>query len=80
MKPPIKLTSEQWQHIFQDNFTVLDPDGWDRTPLNFQYQWYEELITFQEFQIRMTPSTCQWYVPIKHIFDLGYKHESKKEN
>jgi len=77
-KPPIKLTSEQWQHIFQDNFTILDPDGWDRTPVNFEYQWYEELITFEEFEKRILMSTCVWHITGEQMFDLGSKNESKK--
>ena len=35
---------------------ILDPDGWDRN--NFQYSWYEELITFEEFDRRASASTC----------------------
>ena len=34
----------------------MDPDGWDRQ--NFKYSWFEELITQQEFNIRVMSSTC----------------------
>ena len=39
-------TSEEWQTL-QPDTVVLDPDGWDRQ--NFQYSWYEELITLTEY-------------------------------
>ena len=49
----IKLTSEEWEK--QSNWKVLDLDGWDRK--NFNYSWYEELITYDEFMKRLIPST-----------------------
>lgn len=48
-------TSEQWQKI-DLSVTVLDPDGWDRQ--NFQFSWFEELITKEEFDNRLIISTC----------------------
>jgi len=49
-------TSEEWQkHV---SILILDPDGWDRK--NFQYSWYEEQISFSEFNKRMIQSTCRW--------------------
>lgn len=47
-------SSEYWQHEVQDDFTVLDPDGWDRK--NFDESWSEP-ITFQEFLNRCWYST-----------------------
>ncbi len=52
----MKKTSEQWQ-LENPNPTVLDPDGWDRK--NFQYSWYEEEITFEEYNKRLFSSTVQ---------------------
>jgi hypothetical protein len=52
-----KRTSEEWQKL-HPNPKVLDPDGWDRK--NFQYSWYEELITYTEYMNRILPSTCMW--------------------
>ena len=51
----IKKTSQQWQ---EDNIEtiVLDPDGWDRQ--NYQYSWFEEEITLEEYNSRVFKSTC----------------------
>ena len=51
----IKRNAEGWlsQPQFQ-NFTVLDPDGWDRK--NFEESWAEE-ITEAEFNKRLVAST-----------------------
>lgn len=49
-------TSVDWQK--QVPLLVLDPDGWDR--LNFEYSWYEELITYEEFNNRAGKSTTLW--------------------
>lgn len=52
-------TSEEWSTDpeFKD-VTVYDPDGWDRT--NYQYSWYEEKISRQEYRKRQMYSTCMW--------------------
>ena len=50
---PILKTSEDWNK--EDTFIVLDPDGWDRS--NYQYSWYEELITKDEYDKRFASST-----------------------
>lgn len=49
-----KKTSQDWQLQYPKP-KVLDPDGWDRT--NFQYSWYEELITYEEYRKRLMCST-----------------------
>jgi hypothetical protein len=54
MEQEEKKTSQDWQ-LQHPNPEVLDPDGWDRT--NFQYSWYEELITYNEYQKRLMSST-----------------------
>lgn len=50
------LTSKDWQEKYPET-KVLDPDGWDRT--NFQYSWYEEKITHNEYLKRLRVSTIQ---------------------
>ena len=50
----IKRTSEEWRTEIYD-FNVYDPDGWDRT--NFQYSWFEEKITWSEYETRAMRST-----------------------
>ena len=50
-----KRTSVEWQKQFSD-IIVHDPDGWDRT--NYEYSWYKELITLEEYNNRLTRSTC----------------------
>ena len=52
-------TSAEWEELVPKkyNLTILDPDGWDRK--NFQYSFYEELITKEEFKRRVSSSTVQ---------------------
>lgn len=54
-------TSQEWHDELQvkyPNFMVMDADGWDRK--NYQYSWHVELITNEEFQSRVSRSTCMW--------------------
>lgn len=53
----IKKTSQQWQEENMKTI-VLDPDGWDRT--NYQYSWFEEQITLEEYNSRVSKSTCMF--------------------
>ena len=51
-------TSEYWQrkHIKSGDLTaILDPDGWNRS--NFQYSFYEEKISEEEYYKRRDHST-----------------------
>lgn len=50
-------TSQEWQ-LRYPNPKVLDPDGWDRE--NFQHSWYEERISYAEYQKRLFISTCMF--------------------
>lgn len=52
-------TSEEWQQLCK--YQVLDPDGWDRK--NFDYSWYQEVITAEEFELRLMSSTIQQVQP-----------------
>jgi hypothetical protein len=52
-------TSEEWQKQFP-NTKVLDPDGWDRK--NYQYSWFEEKITLEEYTTRLYKSSVQGLV------------------
>jgi hypothetical protein len=47
-------TSAEWYLDYP--IKIINPDGWDRD--NFHYSWYEELITFKEFDRRAMASTC----------------------
>jgi len=49
-------TSEEWAKLF--TLTIVDPDGWDRK--NFNYSWFEELITREEFERRAYKSTTEF--------------------
>lgn len=51
----MKKTSEEWNKLY--NIKILDADGWDRK--NFQYSWYEEKITKEEFKDRVLRSTIE---------------------
>lgn len=53
-------TSEEWQQL--TDYRVLDPDGWDRR--NFDYSWYEEVITAEEFEQRLMSSTVD-HLPVQ---------------
>jgi hypothetical protein len=55
MTEQILKTSEQWQADAEHTYVVLDPDGWDRS--NFDFSFYEEMITEQEFMKRLASST-----------------------
>ena len=61
----ILKTSDEW--LKNTNHTILDPDGWDRT--NYQYSFYEELITESEFYSRLYRSTLKLDITehIKHF-------------
>ena len=61
---PIKKTSEEWQSIFPYP-KVLDPDGWDRK--NYDYSWKEEKITLEEYENRLSNSTCMFWATAKTI-------------
>tara|TARA_Y100001956_G_scaffold51641_1_gene50371 strand:- start:471 stop:650 length:180 start_codon:yes stop_codon:yes gene_type:complete len=50
----LKKTSKEWQSDKPEKL-VFDPDGWDRE--NFKYSWYEELITEEEYERRVSLST-----------------------
>ncbi len=57
------LTSDEWEQRIQrkyPKFAILDPDGWDRSPENYQFSFYEEKIDSAEFFKRLVISTCQW--------------------
>lgn len=51
-------TSEEWLKEQDRIEKVLDPDGWDRS--NFQYSFYEEKISKEEFDKRVFSSTCMF--------------------
>jgi len=51
---PILKTSEEWAKNYP--YTIYDPDGWDRK--NYEFSWFKELITFEEFKNRALRSTC----------------------
>ena len=53
-------TSEQWQKELS-SVIVLDPDGWHRDE-RFQYEWYEELISKEEYRNRVIRSTCKFKI------------------
>ena len=54
MEQNILKTSAEWQEEYPD-VKVYDPDGWDRQ--NFQFSWFEEKITLEEYNKRLLTST-----------------------
>lgn len=57
-------TSEEWQKLC--TIEVYDPDGWDRKG-DFDYSWYKEKITREEFKDRLYQSTCLFTKEYKEI-------------
>lgn len=54
----MKKTSAQWHEMLETKYRgsyVMDPDGWDRK--NYDYSFYEEKITEEEFWKRLFRST-----------------------
>lgn len=65
-------TSSEWEKFINANYGklhVLDPDGWDRK--NFDYSWYEEQITIEEFMYRLGSSTIQADLSILNLCHFG---------
>lgn len=52
-------TSNDWYKEIpkEHNVIILDPDGWDRK--NYEYSFNEELITKEEFLMRISRSTIE---------------------
>ena len=53
----ILMNSDGWCDLF--DVDVYDPDGWDRSPDNFDKSW-NELIDFEEFKKRLGWSTVKY--------------------
>ena len=65
-----KRTSEEWQQI-KPYPLVMDPDGWDRSAEGWQFSWFEELLTEEEYDMKTFSSTCM------HKTDNAKPHESE---
>lgn len=61
-----KMTSEEWQKLYPE-VIVLDPDGWNRDE-RYQYEWFEEKITLEEYKLRVMRSTCKFKVKFEDYF------------
>ena len=48
-------TSKDWKDELYPTVTILDPDGWDRTNLDWSFN--EEFVTKEEFISRFCRST-----------------------
>lgn len=58
-EPMLKTSIEWYEQDYLPNGTIIyDPDGWDRT--NYQYSFYEEKITKEEFETRLYKSTVSY--------------------
>lgn len=56
-------SAEQWLRSPEFvGLQILDPDGWDRRPYHFDESWNEK-ITKQEFEKRVSSSTIMWNFP-----------------
>lgn len=54
MSSPRK-TSAEWYEEERHLYKIMDPDGWNRK--NYQYSFYEEKITKEEYDKRVLMST-----------------------
>ena len=63
-------TSEEWLKEYE-GLRILDPDGWDRS--NYQYSFFEEKITKQEFDRRVAYSTVIVKISGNSIVDEAIK-------
>ena len=84
-----KRTSDRWQEMFPA-VKVLDPDGWDRRPEHYQYSWFEQYITLDQYKDKVSASTCHfdystlsdqdkhlpYYLKFEKLFTLD-EHESE---
>lgn len=48
-------TSDEWYKELGKHYIIHDPDGWNRK--NYQFSYYEEKITKEEYQRRVMMST-----------------------
>lgn len=57
MTSELKKISCDWYAEYK-GVKILDPDGWDRS--DFDYSFNEELITKEEFELRLMMSNCKF--------------------
>lgn len=63
---PIRLTSQDWQVLFHE-IKVLDADGWNRHPDEFDHDWYGRKISFKEYEGRIIKSTREFRIPLHQM-------------
>lgn len=62
-----KKTSRKWCKKLGIGLSwIYDPDGWDRT--NWEYSFYREKITKEEFISRMLASTVRFEPAMRKLF------------
>lgn len=69
----ILKSSEEWSKEFFDYFEIWDPDGWDRSPENFDREWNEP-ISKEEFFRRVSYSTCMFKKSWLELSATGFNH------
>jgi len=59
-------TPEDWYNTTSKKagITILDPDGWRNG--RYEFEWYEELVTYEEYENRLAQCTCMWK-PIERV-------------
>lgn len=67
-------TSDAWYRAIylHHEIVILDPDGWDRK--NYQFSFFEELISLNEFHRRVMSSTCIYNKSMSENIALGEKY------
>lgn len=51
-------TSEEWNRLFQDYFSIDKEEAYGWNKKNFHHAWMKEKIAINEFLSRMKKSTC----------------------
>lgn len=54
----VKRTAAEWNALPDREYTVIDPDGWDRKDWE-NSGWDTEQITFEEFETKAVRSTIR---------------------
>lgn len=72
----MKKTSAEWYETERDKYIIMDPDGWDRR--NYQYSFYEEKITKEEYDQRVFYSTLMRQLDIEEECRLKRENTSNR--
>lgn len=65
-----KTSSEWYSSIYpQNDLSIIDANGWNKS--NYKYSFFEERISLEEFQNRISNSTCMILDPMKEYVSVS---------